>query len=221
MASAPFQMAQNDIKSISNPARITAIGGDNATEFNLFFPFFPPGSQWVFPFTYGFMYVVDHPSYTAVKIDASQFPPGGQAPPVTTKIAQLTAYDTEQVFNPGIIAVGSSLIRWNLNSAPATGVQATATKAGSTGVTHVCDSYLACVSQSAANATTLSGNVNDGASNLILFTSGVSTTIGDAHSISQGPGLDRRGTPGSSMSIAWQSPPAGVFETVSLSGFDQ
>lgn len=104
-------MAQNEVRSVSNPARVTAIGGDNATEFNLFFPFMPPGSQWVFPFTYGFMYVVDTPSYQPVKIDASQTPPGAQPPVATTKIANLVAYDSDnQTFNPGIISTSSGSV---------------------------------------------------------------------------------------------------------------
>jgi hypothetical protein len=110
MAAIPFQLKQKEIRSISNPARVTAIGGDNGTEFNLFFPYLPPGSQWVFPFTYGFMYVVDSPSYQPVKIDASQTPPGSQVPVTTTKIANLVAYDTDQVFNPGIISTSVGAI---------------------------------------------------------------------------------------------------------------
>jgi hypothetical protein len=102
VAGVRFQMAQNEVKSISNPARVTAIGGDNATEFYLFFPYMPPGSQWVFPFTYGFMYIVDSPSYAPVVVDASQTAPGAQAATATSKVAQLVAYDTDQVFNPGI-----------------------------------------------------------------------------------------------------------------------
>jgi hypothetical protein len=109
MASARFQMAQNDVKSISNPARVTAVGGNNGTEFYLNFPYFAPGSDWVFPFTYGFMYTVDTPTYQPVKIDASQIPAGAQVPPSTTKVAQLAAYDTAQVFNPGItINIGTT-----------------------------------------------------------------------------------------------------------------
>lgn len=108
MAAVPFQIAQNEVKSVSNPARITAIGGDNATEFNLFFPDMNPGSQWVFPFTYGFMLVVDSPGYRPITVDASKTPVGGQTPPVTSKSANLVAYNTEQQFNPGLVSAGGS-----------------------------------------------------------------------------------------------------------------
>lgn len=105
MSATPFQLAQNDVKSISNPSRITAIGGDNGTEFNLFFPSMPPGQQWVFPFTYGFMLIIDAPmTGVAVKVDASQIPAGSLTPPVTTRVANLCAYDTEQIPSPGVFA---------------------------------------------------------------------------------------------------------------------
>lgn len=109
MSAVPFQLAQNDIKSISNPSRITAIGGDNATEFYINFPWFPPGSQWVFPFTYGFMYVNDSPyGGQAINVDASKTPPGFQSAVNSSKVAMLAAYDTPQTFNPGITALPSS-----------------------------------------------------------------------------------------------------------------
>jgi hypothetical protein len=104
LSAVPFDLAQNDVKSISNPARITAIGGDNGTEFYINFPQMPPGSQWVFPFTYGFMYVLDGPSYTAVKADASKVAPGGQTPILTTKVAHLAAYESDQQYNPGVVS---------------------------------------------------------------------------------------------------------------------
>lgn len=109
MSAVPFQIAQKEIKHIANPARITGVGGDNATEFYLKFPRFPPGSQWVFPFTYGFMYLPDVPSYQGVQIDASQTPPPGTtivAP--TTKVAFLAAYDSDVTFNPGVVAPSSA-----------------------------------------------------------------------------------------------------------------
>lgn len=106
MSAVPFQMAQNDVKNISNPARITAIGGDNATEFSLFMRDMAPGNQWVFPFTYGFMFPVASPSVGhPIQIDASQTPPGSQPTPVaSTKIANLVAYDTDVQFSPGIVS---------------------------------------------------------------------------------------------------------------------
>lgn len=105
MPAVPFQLAQGDVKSISNPARITAIGGDNGTEFNLFFPGMPAGQQWVFPFTYGFMLIMDAPATgVAVKIDTTQIPVGSLTPPATTKMANLVAYDTDQIPSPGVFA---------------------------------------------------------------------------------------------------------------------
>jgi hypothetical protein len=132
MAGARFQMSQGNVKSISNPARIAAIGGDNATEFYLKFRDMPPGQQWVFPFTYGFMYLVEAPGYYPVHVDASQVPAGAPTPATTSKIADLIAYDTEKLYSPGIAAVAAGVNKTaSLGSdAPAAGYTATDTNGG-------------------------------------------------------------------------------------------
>jgi len=126
LASARFQIAQNEVKSISNPARITAIGGNNATEFYLNFPFLPPGMDVVFPFTYGFMFPIDAPTYQPVKVDGSTPPDGFPVAPTTTKTAKLVAYDTEQIFNPGVAAPTSSQLPSPVFFQSAVGIGATA-----------------------------------------------------------------------------------------------
>lgn len=66
--------------------------------------------DWVFPFTYGFMFPVDTPTYQPVKVDASQTPVGALVAPVTSKVARLVAYDTEMSFNPGVVSSLSSQV---------------------------------------------------------------------------------------------------------------
>jgi hypothetical protein len=101
VAAVPYVLNQNDQKHLANPSRIFSIGGDNGTEFYLNFPDFPYGQQWVQPFTYGFMYVMETPFYGAVMADASKTPPWGKTPAASTKQAFLAAYDTAQPFSAG------------------------------------------------------------------------------------------------------------------------
>lgn len=223
MAGVPFQIAQNNIKSLTNPARITAIGGDNGTEFYLYFPDMLPGSQWIFPFIYGFMYVVDSPSYRAVHIDASQTPPGAQVAPVSSKVAQLVAYDGDQVFNPGISSPTAGSQRWNINNAPTTGAAASVTRAASSGVTHVADMFDFMATQTAATAATgLNPQLVDGASTLMFNgLMGLPVTVGLMAQIDKGPGANLRGGPGNGLTIRFLAGATGINEAVNLSGYDQ
>lgn len=124
MPAVSYQIFQGDKKSLASPPRIKAIGGDNGTEFYLFFPQMPPGAQWVFPFTYGFMFPTDI-GLIGISVDASQTPVGFLAAPASTKTAQIRAYDTEQTYNAGTRQVQS--VQKNSVIAVTVGGNATAT----------------------------------------------------------------------------------------------
>jgi hypothetical protein len=108
VASVPYTLNQNEIKSLANPAAIWSVGGDNGTEFYINFPDMPFGQQWVAPFTYGFMYTKDEAHVGGVTVDASKVPPWGTTPVVTTKQATLAAYSEAQPFSAGISGITSA-----------------------------------------------------------------------------------------------------------------
>ena len=95
-----YTLAQGEQKTINNPFPVAAVGGTNNTPFYLKFRELPEDRQWVFPYTQAFTYPVD-PPMAYVHVDASQTPPNQPVPPISTNIAQLTAYDQSQPYNPG------------------------------------------------------------------------------------------------------------------------
>jgi hypothetical protein len=102
MASVPYTVAQNEVKSLANPQSVASVGGDNGTAFYLFFREMPPGQQWVPPFTFGFMYTMDVPR--PCQVDASQLPPWDTVMHTDSKLANIVAYDHPQKATMGIRA---------------------------------------------------------------------------------------------------------------------
>jgi hypothetical protein len=219
-----YQVLQNRKITVGRPRPLAAIGGDNGTPFYIKFPGMPPGLQWVFPFTYGFLYPMPAVGVAPVLVDSSLFPPNSQAPPVGTAIAMLAGWGVGAVppaFSPGVSSAGATLVRWNISLAAPTGSQAIAVRAASPGVTHIADSAWFSLSQAAAAASAPQASILDGGNVLATGILAVMGTLGDHQSQALGPGLNYRGTPGNSMTILFNAGNAGVNESVSLSGFDQ
>jgi hypothetical protein len=107
-----YQIAQNTKTTIGRPRPLAAIGGDNGTPFYIKFPGMPPGLQWVFPFTYGFLYPMPAIGVAPVLVDSSLFPARAQAPPLDPSLALLAAWgvgSAPPAFSPGTrIDVGTS-----------------------------------------------------------------------------------------------------------------
>lgn len=109
---------------------------------------------------------------------------------------------------------------WTVVHAPATNVQATATKsAGAAGVKHVCYGIVASISGAAAAAAAAVGvQVLDGAS--VVFSATLAAPANQAAQI-QLTGLSIIGTAATSMTIQFVAAGgAGTFEAVTLIGFD-
>lgn len=225
-----WSLAQNQKSHINDPIPLGAIGGDNATPFYINFPQLPAGMQWVFPFVYGFLYPLPVPLYGPLYYDTSTQPAGAQAPPTSSALAQITAYRADPgvsfSFAAGTPSIAATISRWQLNASPGIGSQASATRAAAPGVTHIGDSWIVRMLQSAA-ATTLSGGVGiidgpSGGSPFLLFTVlGGTATTGSADAERLGPGLTLRGTPGRAMTIEFSAGIAGFAQSVSMTGYDQ
>lgn len=222
-----WSIAQSSLVTINDPLPLAAVGGDNATPFYLYFPLMPPGLQWVFPFTYGFLYPLPIPSYGGLLCDTNQRPAGAAAPPTSAALAQVTAYKAEvgfvAAFAPGAQSPSATIIRWNILSAPSTGVQASAVKAAAAGVTHVADTAIWSAAASAAPgaAAESSYSILDGATTLSTGVTALQNIAGISFALAVGPGLLLRGTPNTGMTINFAAGMAGIDERVSLAGYDQ
>lgn len=88
-----FQIPANVEKDlVADVGQIIAIGGDNLTDFYLFFPDLPYGRQWVQPRTAGFLFPLSEPRRSVRVFTDSA--PSSQAPGPTTSTlsAFITAY---------------------------------------------------------------------------------------------------------------------------------
>lgn len=99
MSAVPYSFKQGESQVLGNPALQYAVGGDNPTPYYIHFPYMAPGRQWVFPYTYNFMYPVEVPEQIA--FTTNDTPAGYPPAPTSTALINLTAYDTPQDYNAG------------------------------------------------------------------------------------------------------------------------
>lgn len=96
-----YSILQGQVRTLSEPSRIRSVGGDNGTKFYLRFLDMPPGQQWVFPFTYGFMLQLPLTVSGPVRVTANETPPGFPPAAVDTTAASITAFDESLPYSAG------------------------------------------------------------------------------------------------------------------------
>lgn len=205
------------------------IGGsvvvDNNTSAYLHFPDAGDGStgRYVGPGLPAALPLLNPKRIATVRWEA---PPGKVQPAaIATEKAQIVFFRAPVPPVNGIPTPVIPPLRWNINSNPAVGVLASATKAAAAGVTHIGDSFIAALIQ----GTGVAGNdhfsiidgVSGGTAYLLRSVIGIPATAGSGIVSQMGPGLAYRGTPGNAMTMEFDVLFAAASESVSLAGYDQ
>lgn len=95
-----LKLGSNQTKTMRQASGIGAVGGSNPTPLYIHFPLLLGPFEWVFPYTYGFMYPLP-PGVTSLVATTRDVPPGYSAAPATSLTAYLVGYDDAQAYSPG------------------------------------------------------------------------------------------------------------------------